>query len=61
MKIERKVTFEEHELNAVKTIAQIVCAHIPCDICPFKVETKQLNDCIASLTREMLDKQNIEF
>lgn len=59
MKIERICTFEENELNAIKTIARINCDGISCDECPLNDTLRKM--CTRALCRQVLEHQNIDY
>lgn len=61
MKIERKATFEEWELDALRKSARIKCTGVPCGDRPMNDHKGGSGNCIVVRIREMLESQNIDF
>lgn len=61
MKIERAIKLEEHEIDALKTLANIDCSGIPCHDCKFKLKGEDGNHCLMIAIRLLLISQEITW
>lgn len=61
MKIERKISLEKHEIDALKTLAKIDCSAIPCHACNFKLEAEDGKHCLMIAIRSFLISQDITW
>lgn len=61
MKIEKIIKLEEHEVDALRTLANIDCSVIPCHDCKFKLKADDGNHCLLIAIRSFLISQKITW
>ena len=61
MNVEVKVTFNDNELEALKTLANVDCSEIDCADCPFEINAREHDGCVKHCIRNMLIEQEIDY
>lgn len=61
MKIEKIIKLEEHEVDALRTLANIDCSAIPCHDCKFKLKGLGGYTCLLVAIRSFLVSQEITW
>ena len=61
MKIERVIKLEEHEIDALKTLANMDCSGVTCHDCKFKLKADDGNHCLLIAIRSFLISQEITW
>lgn len=61
MKIEKIIKLEKHEIDALRTLANINCSEIACHDCIFKAKKGVGGPCLLVAIRSMLISQEITW
>lgn len=55
-----KAKLDEHEIEILRELAQINCAGVCCEFCPFRIELSNgLKDCMVDIAVSCLKSNNI--